>query len=365
MKQVCLQCGRISAGGDLFCQEIYCPGEMSPTIMDAGDWFGDIEIVKPIMVLRSAVLYEAFHQKRKVYLKVAHPGAENKERLKREAEFLQSLQLHKLYQETLPRLLPAYANTSVALDAYGKTMLRGHLLYFFLFEHWEGEPLRDVLRRNPQLWINHVGWTMLSLAATVNYLHMQKRFHFGLSPDGLLVRFDDKPSAPRIMMFDLGVATDKDHLNQEWHAFAVPPAYTAPELIDVEPGQILADYRTDVYGLGTVLYELLVGQPAFPFRLRGDGEVLQVVIRGQRVTMNRVEDARTTAQIALQATSLEPAERQPSAFEFAQQLHKLFGDVPPPRRRRWPSRNTLVLVVIVVLIILLLLALALALGNVG
>ena len=106
MKQVCLQCGRISAGGDLFCQETYCPGEMSPTILDAGDWFGDIEIVKPIIVLRSAVLYEAIHQKRKVYLKVAHPGAENKERLKREAEFLQALQLRKLHQ-TDPAAPPA------------------------------------------------------------------------------------------------------------------------------------------------------------------------------------------------------------------------------------------------------------------
>jgi len=363
MKQVCLQCGRISAGGDLFCQETYCPGEMSPTILDAGDWFGDIEIVKPIIVLRSAVLYEATHQKRKVYLKVAHPGAENKERLKREAEFLQSLQLRKLHQQTLPRLLPAYANTTVALDAYGKTMLRGHLLYFFLFEHFEGEPLCDVLRRNPQLWINHVGWTMTSLAATVNYLHMQSRYHFGLSPDSLLVRFDDKPSAPRTLLFDLGVVTDKAHLNQDWYPFVAPPAYTAPELIDVDPGQVLPDYRTDVYGLGMVLYELLVGQPAFPFKLRGDSEVLKAVIRGQRVTMNRVEDVRKVAQIALRATSLEPAERQSSAYEFAQQLRGLFGDVPPPKRSPWPSLNTIFLVVIVLVIIAFLIVLALTLSS--
>ena len=238
MKQVCLLCGRISAGGDLFCQETYCPGEMSRTILSAGDWFGDIEIVKPIIVLRSAVLYEATHQKTRIYLKVAHPGAENKERLKREAEFLQALQLRKLQQQTLPQLLPAYANTTVAVDAYGKTMLGGHLLYFYLFEHFEGEPLRDVLRRNPQLWVSHVGWLMISLAATVNYLHMQGRYHFGLSPDSLLVRFDEKPNVPRILLFDLGVVTDKAHLKQDWYDFAVPPAYTAPELIDTEPGQL-------------------------------------------------------------------------------------------------------------------------------
>lgn len=363
MRQVCLHCGRISAGGDLFCQETYCPGEMSPTILDAGDWFGDIEIVKPVIVLRSAVLYEANHQKRKVYLKVAHPGAENKERLKREAELLQALQLRKLQQHTLPHLLPAYANSSVASDAYGKTMLRGHLLYFYLFEYFEGEPLRDILRRNPQLWIHHVGWLMISLAATVNYLNMQGRYHCGLSPDSLLVRFDEKPSVPRILLFDLGIATDKAHLREEWYPFSTPPAYTAPELIDEDCGHCWADYRTDVYGLGVVLYELLVGQPAFPFRLRGDDEVMQAVARGQRVTMNRIEDVRTTAQIASQASSLEPADRQKSAFEVVQQLRALFGDVPPPKRSPWPSLRTILVVIFTLLVVAFLIVVALALSQ--
>ena len=38
------------------------------------------------------------------------------------------------------------------------------------------------LRRNPQLWINHVGWLMISLAATVNYLHMQRPLPFRPEP---------------------------------------------------------------------------------------------------------------------------------------------------------------------------------------
>ncbi len=365
MKQVCLHCGRISAGGDLFCQETYCPGEMSPTILDPGDWFGDIEIVKPIIVLRSAVLYEATHQKQKVYLKVAHPGAGNKERLKREAEFLQALQMRKQSQSTLPTLLPAYANTTVAADAYGKTMLGGHLLYFYMFEHFEGEPLRDVLRRNPQLWINHVGWIMIALAATVNFMHTQGRYHFALSPDSLLVRFDEKPSVPRILLFDLGVVTDQGHLAQDWHPFGVLPAYTAPELIDADPANLPVSYRTDVYGLGVVLYELLVGQPAYAYKLRSDNEVLQAVGSGQRVTMNRIEDVKTTAQIALQATSIEPVQRQKSAFDFAQQLRELFGDIPAPKRSPWPSLNTIFLAVVVLLIIVFLIVLALALSSGG
>jgi serine/threonine protein kinase len=361
MKQVCLHCGRVSAGGDLFCQETYCPCEMSPTILDSGDWFGDIEIVKPVIVLRSAVLYEAMHQKKKIFLKVAHPGQENKERLKREAEFLQTLQARKLDQKTLPQWLPPYAFPSPPIPAYGKTMLRGHLLYFYLSEHWEGEPLRDALRRNPQLWINHVGWLMVGVGATVNFLHTQGRYHLGLSPDSVLVRFDEKPNVPRVLLFDLGIATDRGHANQEWHAFAVPPAYLAPELIDADHLALAADFRTDVYGLGMVLYELLVGEPAFAFKLRGDRDVIQAILRGQRVAMNRIEDVSTTADVALQATRYEPAERQSTAYEFTQQLRKIFGDPPPPKRRIWPSLNTVFLIVIVLLIIVFLIMLAMAL----
>src|SRR5687768_11704462 len=137
MKQVCLACRRTGLDRNLFCQEQYCPAEMSPTILDVGDQLSDFEIIKPVITLRSAALYEAQHQnqKEKVYLKIAHPGAEHKERLKREAEFLASLQkFGKNPPSTLPKLLPPYVGTSLSQDCYGKTMLGGHLLYYCLFE---------------------------------------------------------------------------------------------------------------------------------------------------------------------------------------------------------------------------------------
>ncbi len=364
MKQVCLMCERTSPDNNLYCQEIYCPAEMSPTILDYGEWMGDLEIIKPVMILRSSVLYEATHQKTKVFLKVAHPGEENKERLKREAEFLATIQMNKEQNEFLPVLLPPYANTTIKDDAYGKTMLRGHLLYFCLFEHTPGEPLRDILTENPQLWINHAGWLMINLATAVNFLHRKGLFHYALSPDAVLVHFyetEEKFNAPSILLFDLGIVSDANTVRGNWYPFVALPAYTAPELIDTQ--SIQPAYATDVYGLGLTLYEMLVGEPTFTYKLRSDEEVYEAIKRNRSIRMNRVEDVESIANIALQAVNAQIQNRQQDASVLAQQLSVYFGQVPKPKPSRWPSLNTIMIIIVTLLTIAFLIALAVSLNE--
>jgi len=326
VKQDCLLCERTSPDNNLYCQEIYCPAEMSPTVLDHGEWLGNIEIVKPIMVLRSSVLYEARYQKNKVLLKVAHPGAENRERLKREAAFLQSVQRGKARPEHLPRLLPPYTNARIEHEPYGKVVLRGHLLYYCLFEHFSGEPLRDILSKNRQMWVYHIGWIMTNLATAVAYLQSKGIFHYGISPDTLLVRLSDESTAPGILLFDLGVVSDRNTLAANWYRFVVRPAYTAPELIDVRRPS--ASYATDVYGLGLTLYELLVGEPPYPYKLSGDDAVYEAVRQRRRVAMTRSADIAPAAKIALKAIDDQLAARYQTALEMAQELEAWIGEAP-------------------------------------
>jgi len=340
VKQDCLLCERTSPDNNLYCQEVYCPAEMSPTILDHGEWLGNIEIIKPIIVLRSSVLYAALHQNKKVLLKVAHPGAENRERLKREAEFLQSIR-QKNPVEHLPRLLPPYANTNAEREPYGKVVLRGHLLYYCLFEDFDGEPLRDILTTNQQMWVYHIGWITTNLALAVAYLQSKGLFHFGISPDTVLVRLDDKSGAPGILLFDLGIASTRETLARDWYPFFVRPAYTAPELIDVRSPQ--PSYATDVYGVGLTLYELLVGEPPYSYKLSGDEQVYEAVREGRRVDMTRSEDVKAAADIAAKAANSNIAARYSSAAEMAKALQATFGEAPAP-----PSRLNLQLTLLVV-----------------
>ena len=358
MKQVCLMCERTSPDHNLYCQEAYCPAEMSPSILGYGEWMGDIEIIKPVIVLRSAVLYEATHQKKKVLLKVAHPGTENKERLKREAEFLRD---NDGKNEYLPTLLPPYANTTIKQDAHGKTMLQGHLLYFCLFEHNEGEPLRDILMKNPQLWINHIGWLMVSLSSTITFLHSKGVYHLGLTPETVLVRFDEASEIPRVLLFDLGIVSDAQTIKDNWYPYVVPPAYTAPELINTQPAQ--PTYATDVYGLGVTLYELLVGEPAFTYKLQNDPDIYRAVRRNQRVRMNRVEDVATIAAVAEKSVEQNMSQRYENAKALTEALMGFFGDVPQEKKQRWPQSNTIMVVVGALLTIAFLITLAVTLNS--
>ncbi len=344
MKQVCLLCDRTSPDNNLFCQESYCTAEQSPSILEFGEWLSDIEIVRPLVVQRSAVLYEANYHNRRVLLKVAHPGPEHKERLKREAEFLRDCQLANQQNRYLPLLLSPEIDRplSAQRDPYGKTILRRHLLYYVLFEHAEGEPLRDILKKNPQLWLRHVGWIALSLAGAVAFLHSKGRLHFGLSTESLLVHIDEKSNVPRVTLFDLGICADIRSLAQEWYHDFTSPANVAPEFLGA--ASIQPDYRTDVYGLGLILYELLVGEPTYPVRLRSDEDIYQIVQRAARVPMIRSEDVHRLADIALQAVDPQPGRRQDSAQILAKELQTIFGAVPEPKSRRWPSLANLLLI---------------------
>ena len=348
MKQICLQCERSSTDSNLFCHEPSCPAEMSPHILEYGELLGDIEIIRLVIVLRSATLYEAQVNKKKIMLKIAHPGPEHTNRIKREVKFLQEIASKKTSNSGLPRLIPPYSSKSSGTEGYGKAMFKGNLLYFFLFEYFEGEPLRDSLIKNPQLWVYHIGWLEINLARTVAILHSKGILHCGLCPESILVRFEGDPAVPTILLFDLGIVSTPDNVINFWYKEAVLPAYTAPELLGKRP---YADYRTDVYGVGLILYELLIGQPAFPFRLSNDSEVYEAVKANRRVPMNRIEDVRPAAVLALRFSMANPSERPNNVADALKELlSTAFEDTPETKRDRGLSPRTTFMLLAILLI---------------
>lgn len=387
MKQTCLACARNALDKNLYCQDVLCPAERSPLVLESGERLEDIEIIRPLIVLRASTLYEARRDGAKLLLKVAHPGQRHTDRLKREAYLALELQRERAHDPALPLLLSPLRDYKVEQIPsqpgergplpYGRVTLRGRLLYFCLFAHFDGEPLRSVLKERPQLWTRQAAWITIRLAAALQHLHGRGRLHLALSPDVVLAQFDPRGDAVQVLLIDLGLAcpyTDAASLldypdlvapvraagQNLRHLGFVAPAYTAPELLGPPAG---APTQADLYGLGLTLYELLEGRPAFVSTLAGDAAVLAMVVRGDFPPMRRQNDIEPVVKIIKQALATDAASRQGSVQQIRETLTGYFGEPPPVRRRRLVRLDTGLAITVALLAIAFAIALAISFGD--
>ena len=350
MKRICQKCNVISQDLNLWCQEKDCPAENATEIFDNGEWFGPFEIIQPIVINRSAIVYQALQEEEKVLLKVANVGCEDK--LRSEAKAF--LQLARAGQHPLlPVLLPAHPQGSIEHYPYGWTVINGRIKYYEVFQFSDGAILRNFLLKNPQPWFQHAGWIVLSITDVILYLHKAQKLHLCINPDVVLVRFD-KENIPRPMLLDLGVSDPSQDLSAIWDPSYNLPAYTAPEIINnhnkVSPA-------TDVYGLGMLLYEMLAGKPAYEYNMEKDHVVYQKVLSGNYGSTGRI-DLKNLPQIAEKAIQLDPAQRFANVLQFAQTLTPNLPRIPKEKKSRKINWRTLFIILGALLAISLLLLLA-------
>jgi serine/threonine-protein kinase len=121
--------------------------------------------------------------------------------------------------------------------------------------------------------------------------------------------------------------------------------YMSPEQALARPGGV--DYRTDIYSLGTTLYELLTLEPAF--RGVDRQELLNQIALAEPTAPRRVNKAvpAELETIVLKAMAKNPAERYATAGELADDLQRFLHDEPirarrptlVQRARRWARRH--------------------------
>ena len=186
------------------------------------------------------------------------------------------------------------------------------------------------------------------------------------------MRFDaEPPHTPRVLLVDFGIAAASDALGAVWYPDFLSPAYTAPELIDERRRspknngqQVPPNAQVDVYGLGMMLYEMLVGTQPIPDLLQGDEAVFAAALRGPQTPMDRGDDVRPIAELASQCTDIQMNKRLPDPAAVGQQLIAFFGPLPEePKKSKWPEQRTLYIAAGAVLTIALLLALAFSMAQ--
>nr|MEE4268838.1 serine/threonine-protein kinase [Candidatus Krumholzibacteria bacterium] len=135
---------------------------------------------------------------------------------------------------------------------------------YFVMEYVEGIAINaycDARRLSTEQRLELVA----EVCAGVQHAHQKAIIHRDLKPGNILITEVDGKPVPKIIDFGVARATEQRELErtmftQAGHVVGTP-AYMSPEQTD--PTNTDIDTRTDIYSLGVVLYELLVGFKPF------------------------------------------------------------------------------------------------------
>ncbi len=132
--------------------------------------------------------------------------------------------------------------------------------YYLVMEYVDGPSLREVMR-SPLLDIPGALRIIMEIARAIDYAHSRGVVHRDLKPENIL--FDEQAGGiAKVTDFGLATFFDDSKLTSrfnvtETHVSMGTLSYMAPEQrVDAKN----ADHRADIYSLGVMLYELLVGE---------------------------------------------------------------------------------------------------------
>jgi len=197
---------------------------------------------------------------------------------------------------------------------------------FFTMELVRGEDLASLIRRVGRLPSEKVVDIARQLGEGLRAAHAEGVLHRDLKPANVLIDHDG-----RVRITDFGIAVTSADPSR--HMPLGTPGYMAPE--QLRPGAPLTE-RTDVYALGLLLYELVVGR--HPFGRSGGS------IQPPRPSTIVSDVDPRLERVILQALSPDPKDRPPSADAVVASLPASAQSEPAPRTTWWVAAASLALV---------------------
>ena len=130
---------------------------------------------------------------------------------------------------------------------------------YLVLEYMRGRTLRMVVEECapeflPTAEVLHM---LIQVCSALAYAHEHGVIHRDIKPENIMLLENGE-----IKIFDFGIALLEGERNRTWRGFSSPigtPDYMAPERLLGGSG----DVRSDIYGVGVVLYELLCGRTPF------------------------------------------------------------------------------------------------------
>ncbi|MFI8288195.1 protein kinase [Streptomyces sp. NPDC085614] len=158
-------------------------------------------------------------------------------------------------------LSQGHPNLTLLIDGGVDQEAGGSGLPYLAMELLDGHPLADLIDEEPQLPVSWVAAVGAQIAAGLTAAHTAGVVHRDLKPANVMLTRD---GTVKVLDFGMGsVVDDPDQTRLTSTGVSVGTArYMAPEQFRAERVSALAD----LYALGCILYELLIGRPPFSAR---------------------------------------------------------------------------------------------------
>lgn len=181
----------------------------------------------------------------------------------------------------------------------------GHLYYVMLFV--DGESLRQRILREVRLPLGDAIRITTEICSALDYSHRHGVIHRDIKPENILLHDG------RAIVADFGIALSQDADGRRLTESGVSvgtPAYMSPEQA---LGDRVIDARSDIYAVGTVLYEMLTGTT--PFAGSSAQAIVARVITHAPVPPSKIRGGipEYVDESVLTALQKDPAERFPTA----------------------------------------------------
>jgi len=248
--------------------------------------------------MATVYLAEDLKHDRKVALKVLKPelaailGAER---------FLSEIKVTANLQH--PNILPLY--DSGEADSF----------LYYVMPFVEGDTLRDKLERERQLSVEETVEIAKSVSAALGYAHEQGIIHRDIKPENILLQ------RGQALVADFGIALAVNQAGgtrlTETGLSLGTPQYMSPEQA---MGDRELDARSDIYSLGVITYEMLVGDPP---HLGGNAQAIIAKILSEKpspITLTRDLVPLNVDAAVQKALAKSPADRFASAERYVEAL---------------------------------------------
>jgi serine/threonine protein kinase len=309
-----------------FRKDIAPPAEDEP-----GSTIGRYRLIGRIGSGGGGIVYEAEQQEpvvRRVALKVIRLGMDTETVISRFEVERQALAL--MDHPNIARVLDAGATAS------GRP--------YFVMELVKGDRITKYCDEE-KLDVTERLRLFIQVCHAIQHAHQKGIIHRDIKPSNILVATHDGVAQPKVIDFGIAKATES-RLSSPAMSTAVDqpvgtPAYMSPEQVDM--GGIDVDTRSDVYGLGALLYELLAGRPPFD----GDALLKSGMSEMRRTLLEKDPQLPSASLLAAGPDAAEIAGRRRS--EKGRLASLLAGDLDwiamkaleKDRNRRYQTANSL------------------------